>query len=509
MPTCAPIGTVLLAPMEMAEADRLTIESGISGWQLMSAAGRAVAGVAAEMIALPGPVACLAGPGNNGGDAYVAAANLREQGFAVRVFALGDPERLAGDAALARAAWNAEIKPLSAFEADQFSLIIDGLFGAGLSRALDGKVANCVERANACRTPILSIDLPSGVAGDSGAVLGTAFRASRTISFFRAKPGHRLEPGRSLCGEITIRPIGILPDVLQTIRPRTFDNDPNLWGRVLQWPADAGHKYDRGHAVILSGGASKTGAARLAANAALRAGAGLVTVFSPASAVLVHAAHLTAVMIKRCEGTSELDAYLADERLNAFVLGPGFGVGAEARDAARLILEKGRALVLDADGITSYSDDPRALFALAREAGKKASETRLVMTPHAGEFKRLFPDLASSKGSKLEQAREAAARAHSILVLKGRDTVIAEPGGRAAINSTGTPWLATAGTGDVLTGMIVAQLAQGTPAFEAACAGVWMHGKAAEAFGPGLIAEDLAPMLPKVFSDLARLTGET
>ena len=497
----------LLTPSQMAEADRLTMESGISGWRLMSAAGRAVAEIAAEMVTPPAPVACLAGPGNNGGDAYVAAADLRAMGFSVRVFALGNPDSLSGDAAKARAAWNAKSEPLSAFEANAFSLIVDGLFGAGLSRVLEGEAAECVGRANASGTPILSIDLPSGVSGDSGAVLGAAVKASRTVSFFRAKPGHRLEPGRSHCGAIAIRQIGILPDVLDVIRPQIFENDPTLWSRALRWPADAGHKYDRGHAVVLSGGASKTGAARLAASAALRAGAGLVAVFAPGSAVLVHAAHLTAVMLKRCEGAGELEAHLADERLNAFVLGPGFGVGEEARDAARLILEKGRALVLDADGITSFSNDPQALFASAAEAGKAAGDTRLVLTPHAGEFKRLFPDLASSSGSKLDQAREAAGRARSVVVLKGRDTVIAEPGGRAAINSTGTSWLATAGTGDVLTGMIVAHLAQGTPAFESACAGVWMHGKAAEAFGPGLIAEDLAPMLPRVFAELARTLG--
>ncbi|TFF20764.1 NAD(P)H-hydrate dehydratase [Jiella endophytica] len=495
----------LLTLAEMGEADRLTIAAGTPGIVLMERAAEAIAETVLARYPGAERVACLAGPGNNGGDAYAAAAILLRAGREVRLFHLVPPEKLQGDAANAAAAYDGPAEPLAAFDAQSFDLVIDGLFGAGLARPLEGEVAELVERLNAAATPVVAIDLPSGISGASGAVLGTAVEAEATVTFFRRKPGHLLEPGRSHCGAVAVSDIGVLSTALETIAPKCFENRPALWRHRLAVPSDAGHKYDRGHAVVFSGPASRTGAARLAATAALRAGAGLVTMFSPAGAVLVNAAHLTAVMLKRCEDTDELASHLGDTRLNAFVLGPGFGAGETARAYAEAVLAAGGRLVLDADGISSFKDDPEALFAAARAASEARgdSEPALVLTPHSGEFKRLFPDIASAEGlSKLDQARLAAERACAVVVLKGRDTVIAAPDGRAAINATGTPWLATAGSGDVLSGIVAAQLAQGTPSFEAAAAAVWMHGKAAEAFGAGLIAEDLPGMLPKVFAGL-------
>ncbi|MEN3791492.1 NAD(P)H-hydrate dehydratase [Fulvimarina sp. MAC3] len=497
----------LLTPDEMGRADRLTIKGGLAGFELMKAAGAQVADAALSMIAeavsgSTGRIFCLAGPGNNGGDAFVAAEFLRRGGFTVEVHALVRPDQLSGDAALAAEFYRGPVKPLDGFDPDDTVLVIDGLFGAGLSRPLEGRISQLVEGINASAAKVLAIDLPSGVSGESGAVLGAAFEADKTVSFFRAKPGHYLEPGRSRCGAVDIRQIGIERAVLETIQPKAFLNTPGLWKNFLALPADNGHKYDRGHAAVFSGPASQTGAARLSAGAALRAGAGLVTLVSPAGALLINAAHLTAVMLKRCEGEEDLVDLLDDQRLKAFVLGPGFGAGDRARDYALSVLGAGRSLVLDADGITSFSDEPRDLFAAA-EKSRDEQGAKLVLTPHAGEFSRIFGDIASDGSlSKLGKARRAAEQAGAVVVFKGRDTVIAAPDGRAAINANGTPWLATAGTGDVLTGIIVAQLSQGMPAFEAAAAGVWMHGRAAEHFGPGLIAEDLAGQLPQVFGDL-------
>ena len=496
----------LLTPREMGEADRLTIAAGTAGIVLMERAAAAIAAAATKRFPAATRIALLAGPGNNGGDAYAAAGIFLQAGRHVQLFHLVSPEKLSGDAAIAAAAYHGPASVLSEFRPEGFDLVVDGLFGAGLSRPLDGDVAEVVARLKAAKTPVLAVDLPSGISGETGGVLGAAIEADATVTFFRKKPGHLLEPGRSHCGEVVVADIGISAEVLGEIGPRAFENGPALWRERLVLPIEAGHKYDRGHAVVFSGGASQTGAARLAATAALRAGAGLVTVFSPASAIMVNAAHLTAVMLKRCEDAAELGERLGDERLNAFVLGPGFGAGENARAYAKAVLAAGRRLVLDADGITAFQDDPAALFEAASEAGRarKEGESALVLTPHAGEFKRLFPDLAAADDlSKLDRARQAAARSGAVVVLKGRDTVIAAPDGRAAINASGTPWLATAGTGDVLTGIVAAQLAQRTASFEAAAAGVWMHGKAAEAFGPGLIAEDLPAMLPRVFAELA------
>ncbi|MBP0615207.1 NAD(P)H-hydrate dehydratase [Jiella sp. KSK16Y-1] len=494
----------LLTPTEMGEADRLTIAAGTPGIVLMERAAKAVADAVETGFGDAARIALLAGPGNNGGDAYAAAAILERHGRDVRLFHLVPSQELTGDAAIAAKAYGGQAAPLADFQPQEFDLVVDGLFGAGLSRALEGKVVDLVDQLNASAVPVLAIDLPSGISGTSGAVLGAAIEAEATVSFFRRKPGHLLEPGRSRCGRVAIADIGIEADVLAEIAPTSFENRPALWRHRLMLPTQAGHKYDRGHAVVFSGPASQTGAARMAAMAALRGGAGLATVFSPASAILVNAAHLTAVMLKRCENAAELETLLEDGRMNAFVLGPGFGAGEGARAYAEAVLSAGRRLVLDADGITAFQDMPDALFdaAVAAGNGREDDGPALVLTPHAGEFKRLFPDLAEAELGKADRARKAAARSNAVVILKGRDTVIAAPDGRAAINATGTAWLATAGSGDVLAGLVAAQLAQNTPTFEAACAAVWMHGKAAEAFGPGLIAEDLPAMVPKVLADL-------
>ncbi|GGD39512.1 NAD(P)H-hydrate dehydratase [Aureimonas glaciei] len=495
-------GVSLLDPREMGEADRLTIAGGLAGVVLMDNAGRAVADALRRSFPAARRIAVLAGPGNNGGDGYVVGRLLREAGLTVALFSTGDPASLKGDAARAAARYPGPVEALDAIVPGEADVVVDALFGAGLDRPVSEPIAAVMRATKAAGVPVVAVDLPSGVSGASGAVLGEAFSAALTVTFFRRKPGHLLQPGRGRCGRVVVADIGIADDVLDTIRPKTFANEPELWAEARPDPSTDGHKYDRGHAVVFSGGATTSGAARLAAMAALRAGAGLVTVFAPPSALMVNAAHLTAIMLKRCSDASALQAALEDARLSAFVLGPGFGLGEPARDYALAVLSARRALVLDADGITAFAEAPETLFAAIRAAGSP-----VVLTPHQGEFARLFPDIAAEgNSSKLEKARQAAERAGCVVVLKGADTVIAAPDGRAAINATGTPYLATAGSGDVLSGVIAGLLAQKTPAFEAAAAGVWMHGRAAELFGPGLIAEDLPGLLPKV---LAELSGAT
>lgn len=489
---------LLLTPEEMARADSLAEEAGIAGIVLMEAAGAAATEEIRKQYKEAMRFAVLAGPGNNGGDAHVVARRLSETGCEVVLFQIASPNTLKGDAATAAAGWRGTSRDLATFGADGFEVIVDGLFGAGLSRPVTGEAAAAITKANRSKLPVVAIDLPSGISGLSGAVLGVAIEADLTVTFFRKKPGHLLLPGRRLCGQTVIVDIGIPATVLDRIPAAVYENRPDLWRAELRSPDEVGHKYDRGHAVVFSGGATTTGAARMAAMAALRGGAGLVTLFSPASALLVNAAHLTAIMLKRCNDEEELATLLEDERLNAFVLGPGFGVGEKARRFTAAVLGAKRPLVLDADGITSFKEDPGELFRLSA-----AAPGMLVLTPHMGEFGRLFPDIAGDDGlSKLEKARAAAKRSAAVIVLKGSDTVIAHPDGMAAINATGSSVLATAGTGDVLAGIIVAQLAQGMPAFQAAAAAVWMHAAAACRFGPGLIAEDLPALLPGVLAEL-------
>lgn len=483
------VESALLTVGESYAADRLASEGGVPSLDLMEAAGRAVAEEIQRRFA-PLSVVVLCGPGNNGGDGFVVARHLKEAGYRVTVALLGSVAALTGDAAAMAARWGGEIGPLAPSALGGAELIVDALFGAGLTRPLSGVAAEVVEAANASRAPIVAVDIPSGVAGDSGAVGGPAIGAAFTVTFFRRKPGHLLFPGRSLAGEVITRQIGIPEAVLSTLRPSAFANDPELWQPAFRWPRTGGHKYHRGHALVISGGAAATGAARLAARAALRVGAGLVSVAGPPSALLVLAAQLTAVMTLSFEGDAGLRAVLKDHRRNAVLLGPGNGVGEATRANVLAVLETARPVVLDADALTSFADCRDALFGAIRGD--------MVMTPHEGEYARLF----DATGDKLARARAAARRAGAVVLLKGPDTVIAAPDGRAAINDNAPPELATAGAGDVLGGFVLGLLAQGMPAFEAAAAAAWLHGEAAQAFGPGLIAEDLSETLPQVLRRL-------
>ncbi|MBT5193973.1 MAG: NAD(P)H-hydrate dehydratase [Rhodospirillaceae bacterium] len=483
--------TEVLSVKQMYGADRAAMKLGIAGETLMEAAGREVAEAILEQFgALPTTILC--GPGNNGGDGFVIARHLKKAGAKVRVALLGDKSKLRGDAAIMAKRWRGRVRSMDDGVLDDAGLVVDALFGAGLSRKITGAARHVLVAAERRGLPIVAVDIPSGVQGDSGQVMGHAPQAVMTVTFFRPKSGHLLYPGRDLCGEIWVVDIGIPDDVLTTIRPQTFVNDPALW--LPSWPplSAVGHKYSRGHAVVLSGGAGKTGAARLAAGAALRVGAGLVTVASPKGALAENAAHLTAVMIDPWRDGKEFRRLLSDPRRNAVCLGPGAGVNKHLRDNVLAALNLGKAVVLDADAITAFAT------ATARKGLFQKLHENCILTPHQGEFGRLFDD----HGDKLERTRSAAAECGAVVLLKGPDTVIAAPDGRAVINTNAPPELATAGSGDVLAGFCTGLLAQGVPAFEAAAAACWLHGAAASQFGPGLTAEDLAPTLPAVLAEL-------
>jgi hydroxyethylthiazole kinase-like uncharacterized protein yjeF len=486
----------LLTPPEMAEADRLAIAGGTTGIALMENAGRAVADAVVARLGRSAPLVCVvAGPGNNGGDGFVAARVLAERGYPVRLLLLGERDALKGDAAAAADRWSGEVRPATPEAISGAGLVIDALFGAGLGRPIEGVARSVVEAINRAGVPVIAVDLPSGINGASGAVMGVAVEATATVTFFRRKPGHLLLPGRRHCGPVAVADIGIPAAVLEKVRPRAFVNAPALWSSQFPIPTVDGHKYSRGHAVVVSGGLTSTGAARLAARGALRAGAGLVTIASPREALSVNAAANLAVMVRAADGPKELAGLLEDRRLNAVVVGPGSGVGAETREMALAALAGSRAVVLDADALTSFADDPDELF-----FATKVRPAPTVLTPHQGEFVRLFKKQAqvADPASKCDLACRAAATSSAIVLLKGADTVVAEPEGRLAITDNAPPWLATAGSGDVLAGIIAALLAQGMPAFEAATAAAWLHGEAGNEAGPGLISEDLPEALRPV-----------
>lgn len=486
----------LLTTAEMAEADRAAIAGGTPGHTLMEHAGDAVA---AAVGVEHRRVVVVAGPGNNGGDGFVAARLLAERGHEVRVLLVGDIAHLKGDALRAFEHWRGVTLPATPAAVKDCDIVIDALFGAGLDRPVAGLPRAMIEAMNASGMPILAVDLPSGINGTSGAVMGVAVNATRTVTFFRCKPGHLLLPGRLHCGPVTVADIGIPASVLGAIAPKAFANGPGLWGARFPMPRIDGHKYSRGHAVVLSGGLVTTGAARLAARGALRAGAGVVTIASPREALLVNAASNLAVMVRPVDGAAELTEFLADKRRNAVVLGPGGGVGLPMRELVMAALESSAALVLDADALTSFAEQPEPLW-----AATKGRAAPVVLTPHAGELYRLFKSIHdnSKLNSKLEHAREAARTSGAVVLFKGPDTVVAAPDGRASVSDNAPPYLATAGAGDVLAGMIAGLLAQGMDGFDAASAAAWLHGEAAGEFGPGLIAEDLSEALPAVYRRL-------
>lgn len=492
--------TEILSNAEMGEADRLSIAGGIAGLTLMENAGKAVAQAVSGRQSAGGRVVVLAGPGNNGGDGFVAARLLAERGYAVTVLLIGALDKLKGDAAAAAKAWGRGVAAAKPDELAGADIIIDALFGAGLDRPVSGLAHAMIEAVNGQAAPVVAVDLPSGINGTSGAVMGAAIKAQQTVTFFRKKPGHLLMPGRAYCGKVSVAPVGIPAAVLERIRPLTFENVPELWRDKIAIPRAQGHKYDRGHAVVVSGPSWSTGAARLAARGALRAGAGLVTIASPREALAVNAATNLAIMVRPVDGAAELVRFLADPRLNALAIGPGLGVGDAACELVLAALNGERAVVLDADAITSFAKSPQRLAAAVKARGERAT----ILTPHEGEFSRYFHalDTDTKVGSKLERARCAAERIGAVIVLKGPDTVVAGPDGRASIAANAPAFLATAGAGDVLTGITGGLLAQGMPAFEAASAAVWLHGEAACAFGMGLIAEDLPEQLPGVYRGL-------
>jgi hydroxyethylthiazole kinase-like uncharacterized protein yjeF len=478
----------IISVAQMRAIDAAASAAGVPTLTLMENAGRAVAEAIMARYALQ-PVALLCGPGNNAGDGWVAARLLHEAGWPVEVHSLVPREALHGDAALAAARWLGEVHLLSG-ETPDAALYVDALFGAGLARPLDGVAKRLA--LSLPRTRVIAIDTPSGLEGDTGRALGDiAFQAALTITFVRKKPAHVFASGRALCGEVVVADIGVPDRVVSAQNISLFENSPALWR--FPWPRVDAHKHARGHVIAASGAHGRTGAARLSARAALRIGAGLSTVLSPSDAMAENAAQLTAIMLREAK-TADDYARSAGEA-QCLVIGPAFGLGALYKtylDAA-LAAPQRCPCVLDADALTLLAPLERKL------------DPRDVLTPHLGEFKRLFPDLPIV--DRIAAVRTAAARASAIVLLKGPDTLIAHPDGRVVINSTGSPHLATAGSGDVLAGLIAGLIGQGMGAFAAAAAGAWLHGKCGEALGPGLIAEDLPEILPSILKALAKDSG--
>jgi len=491
----------LLTVAQMGAADRAAIAAGIAGTKLMAAAGHGVFEAIVNRFA-PQPTIVLCGPGNNGGDGYVVAEKLRRAGWNVAVASLVERAALKGDAAWAASLWQGKTTALNLAALDGRTLVVDALFGAGLTRDLDGIVKQTVEAIGARKLACVAIDVPSGVQGDTGHVLGAAPRCALTVTFFRLKPAHLLLPGRVLCGETVLVDIGTPRNVLDAIAPDTWRNDPALWRHALPVRALDDHKYKRGHALIY-GGAKLTGAARLAALAARRIGAGLATIASPVEAASVYRSADAGTIVAECEFPADYDALLADRRFNAIVLGPGMGRGEKtgllvSKALASAATMPDRRFLLDADALTYAESSPEVV---RKYPFWDLVDKHCLLTPHEGEFSILFKDIPGNL-NKLEKARRGARQSGAIVLLKGADTVIASPDGKAVISANAPASLATAGSGDVLSGIIGGLLAQGMEPFAAACAGAWLHGEAGRMAGANLVAEDVIVALKDVWKHL-------
>ena len=478
--------STLLSTEEMYEADKLTITNGIAGIELMENAGRAVFdAIIAHWSSRKTVVLC--GPGNNGGDGFVVARLLRDAGWDVTLSLFGDISTLAGDAALAAGKWGLEVIPMTPNALTDADLIVDALFGAGLDRPIEGPVYDVIKAIG--DKPVVAIDVPSGINGNTGEIMGIAPKASQTVCFFKAKPGHYLYPGRKYCGQLSVVDIGITDSILAEIKPKYLLNSPKLWQDLIPYPKVEDHKYSRGYAMI-TGGKDMIGATKLAARAAQRIGAGIVTVASPEKTAPLYRLAMESVVVKSFRDTAYYTDILNDERINACLIGPGLGRHFTAQEKVLATLRAGHKCVLDADALSMFEGHAELLI--------KTIGADCILTPHDGEFAKIFPDLTHL--DKITRVKEAAKLCDAVVLLKGSDTVIASPTGHVIINDNAPPTLATAGAGDVLAGLIVGLIAQGCDSFVAGAIACWIHGEAANLFGPGLIAEDLIDKIPSILS---------
>ena len=486
----------LLTPAQMSKADQLTIQAGTPGFELMHKAGSCVSEEILKQYPNHKNILILCGLGNNGGDGFVVAEKLVEQGKNVHILILGDRHKISGDANIALSSVPAEMILDKLPDLSNYDLLVDAILGTGLDRPVSDQLAATIDRANQAGAPIVSVDLPSGIDGKTGRICGTAVKAQLTVTFFRRKLGHLLLPGRFYCGDIRSRQIGIGEDVLENCGFTARQNTPQWWGDYFPRPALLDHKYSRGHSLVISGPALATGASRLSARAALRTGSGLVTICGTRDALKEHASHLTSIMFTEADGTKEILKILEDERLNCIIAGPGLLPDGNTRELVNKILACDRATVLDAGALSAFEGRAQDLFDAI-----KLCENPVVLTPHIGEFRRLFPKI-DDQLSKLDQVKMASEISGATVLLKGADTVVADPEGEVSISNNAPPWLASAGSGDVLAGIVGGLLAQKMPAFYAASAAAWLHGEAANIIGPALISEDMDQGLKAAISKL-------
>jgi len=474
------------------DLDKKTIKKFISGYTLMENAGKVIFKIIKKKFKKQKKIKILCGPGNNGGDGFVVAKLLKEDGYLnINLFCLVTKKKLKGDAKLAAKKFGDNFKSFSNFKISSNDVVIDGIFGSGLKKNISGNLKKIIEKINLKKPYCISIDVPSGINGDTGQVQGVAVKSNDTITFTRKKIGHLLSPGKEYCGNIIVTDIGVNLEKL-LFKPHIFENHPDNWKNKFPWPNQKSHKYTRGFTLIICG-EKMTGASRLAARGVARIGCGLLCLGVPKKSFDIYSIENPIALIETVDDENDLNNLLKDKRINTILIGPGLGINKKKlKLILKIIKEKKRIVVLDAD-------------ALKNNFKKILSEnkTKIVITPHDGEFTQVLKSLnIKKKKNKLIAATEFVKKTKINLILKGNTTIICSQDGRISINTNTSPFLATGGSGDVLAGMITGLISQKMDIFNACCAAVWIHGEIARMKGPGLIAEDIPEMIPKVLKKL-------
>jgi len=483
---------VILSCKNHKDLDKRTIKKFIPGYKLMENAGGVIFKIIKKKFKKKKKIKILCGPGNNGGDGFVVAKLLEENGFQdVELFCLVTKNKLKGDAKIAANNFNKNLKSFNDFKISSNDLIIDGIFGSGLKRNISGNLKKIIEKINLKKPYCISIDTPSGINGDTGEIQGTALKSNDTITFTTKKPGHLLSPGSEYCGNVIVGDIGINLEKL-SFKPRIFENHPDNWRSKFPWPNQKSHKYTRGFSLIICG-EKMTGASRLAARAAARIGCGLLCLGVPRKSFNIYSTENPIALIEIVDDKKDLNNLLKDKRINTILIGPGFGISKKKLELIlKVVKEKKRLIVLDADALKN--NFKKILL---------KNKTKIVITPHEGEFLQVLKDLnIKNKKNKFSIVIEFIKKTKINLILKGNKTLICSQDGKISINTNTSPFLATGGSGDVLAGMITGLISQGMDIFNACCASVWIHGEIGRMKGPGLIAEDLPEMIPKVLKKL-------
>ena len=432
----------------------------------------------------------LCGTGGNGGDGFITGNELKKYKWNVTISIIGDIEKITGDSLKAYKKLKIKNTNFNDINLDNIDYVIDAIFGIGLNRNLDNEYIKTIEKINNKKLPVIALDIPSGVNSDNGTISNATFNCFLTLTYSAYKLGHYLLPSAEKCGKIVLLDIGIPKPLIKNTKPVINLNSPSIWKDKIVWPKVNDHKYSRGCIVIIGGPKEMTGAARLAAKAAQRAGSGIVILACDKNSSDIYYRTLTSQIVKSYRNIPELKNIIKDKRINSVVIGPGLGIN--NKNVVKNVLKHSNNIIIDADAITCFQNDIKSFKDLIRNK-------TVILTPHEGEFKKLFPNI---KGNLVDKAIYAAKKLNSIIVLKSANTIIASQNNHVILNKYGSRWLATAGSGDVLAGIIGALLSNGMDAFHAAAFGVWIHSSAGIYFGPGLIAEDISDLIPKIYKKI-------